>query len=639
MRLLALVAAISLLALPTLAEDGVAEQAAAYVSFLEAQEDLQAGNLESGREKLERVVALDPSAALARANLARIYLRMGERARALEQARRAVELAPKDAAGHKVLAEIAIARHYQTRRVADLETALTHLGDAAASEPRDASVWVAWIRELARAQRLDEARDVARQASATPGVDPALPWLALARTLLATGNAAESVAVLEGAEVEGRAAVPLLETLAELKAQEGDLPGQARALERLRAQRPGDPALDRRLGRIYLQLGDPFGAVGPLAAAAEQRPADVDLLHDLATAQVRLGEGSAALETLEVLEESQRTLRTLHLLARAARQAEEWVQAATWLEELLSGLDPSGRAEYGTSLAVQGAEAWIEAGEPERALALIEDASRAPGVLRLRLRALGELGRSDEAGALLEQRRLKEPDDPALVALAVERAAREGDQGAALETGLAWLRVRDERHAELARVAQWLAYWGNASLAAALLDAQGLPQDPGEEALRLRAGVLHAAGRLGEAEATYRQLLDGSPEDHGLLNDLGYLLASRGRDLDEAIEMLKRALEAEPDQPAYLDSLGYALLQDGRPEEALVLIRRAAQRASGGQQAEIREHLGDVYLALGDLPRALAEWRAALAYGATERERLLAKIRAHDDAEETEPAP
>ena len=103
--------------------------------------------------------------------------------------------------------------------------------------------------------------------------------------------------------------------------------------------------------------------------------------------------------------------------------------------------------------------------------------------------------------------------------------------------------------------------------------------------------------------------------------------------------MLKRALEADPDQPAYLDSLGYALLQAGRPEEALVLIRRAAQRASGTQQAEIREHLGDVYLALRDLPRALAEWRAALAYGASERERLLAKIREHAETENIEPAP
>ena len=52
------------------------------------------------------------------------------------------------------------------------------------------------------------------------------------------------------------------------------------------------------------------------------------------------------------------------------------------------------------------------------------------------------------------------------------------------------------------------------------------------------------------------------------LNYLGYLLAVRGEQLDEAIQLVQRALKEEPDNGAYLDSLGWAYFRRGNLDEA-----------------------------------------------------------------------
>ena len=90
----------------------------------------------------------------------------------------------------------------------------------------------------------------------------------------------------------------------------------------------------------------------------------------------------------------------------------------------------------------------------------------------------------------------------------------------------------------------------------------------------------------------------------------GLLYAENNRKLDEAETLLKRALAIEPENPFYLDSLGWVYYRQGRGEEALSLIQQAIHQMES-DDAELRDHLGDIYLLLGDTERALAEWRHA----------------------------
>ena len=86
-------------------------------------------------------------------------------------------------------------------------------------------------------------------------------------------------------------------------------------------------------------------------------------------------------------------------------------------------------------------------------------------------------------------------------------------------------------------------------------------------------------------------------------NDLGYLYAEQGKNLEKAESMIRKAVQEEPDKPAYLDSLGWVLFKRGKAEGgpgAAPEGRRAAEGRGeeGGAppDATIREHLGDVYL-------------------------------------------
>ncbi len=603
-------------------------RAIAYQRWFEALELASAGRNAEARRKLEEILEIDAGAAEVHAMLARLCLKDGDVMCAESRASRAVELVPDLADGHRVLAEIDLQQLQRTGAGAALERALGHLAAAARGAPHDANTWNAWIRALAANGRDDEAKDVAARAAATPGVDPSVPWMTLARIFLGRGQAERAIAVLDAVDVQGRGAVPILETLADLKGGRGDLRGQAAALERLRQYRPDDADLAHRLGAVLLELGDFYGAERPLRDAFEARANDPLVRRDLARGLVRLGRGAAALDLLREMPQAYRAPHTLILWAQAAEQAGRFAESADRLDELAATLGDDDRKSFGGSLRLRSARNRLRAGQPDRALALTEGQDRDPSLLRVRLQALDQAARTMEAETLLRQRRGAEPYDAALIALDVERVARRSGRDLAVQSVVA--NVRDVPHARRAGLvvdtAEWLAAWDQVDLAAALLDAEGAPDVVDVPVLRGRAGTLSAAGRAGEAEALYRKALVAAPDDDGLLNDLGYLLASENRSIPEAVTLLERAVKLRPDQTAYLDSLGWALHRAGRTGEALPLLRRAAQKAKEREEPTIREHLGDVYLALGDEDRARAEWEAALALGSGQRQRLLQKI-------------
>ena len=94
------------------------------------------------------------------------------------------------------------------------------------------------------------------------------------------------------------------------------------------------------------------------------------------------------------------------------------------------------------------------------------------------------------------------------------------------------------------------------------------------------------------------------------LNYLGYLLASRGEQLDEAIRLVQKALEAEPDNPAYLDSLGWAYFRKGDLDGAEKNLSAAAQKLP--ENSEIQDHLGDLHARRQRWSEAIAAWTRAL---------------------------
>ena len=97
---------------------------------------------------------------------------------------------------------------------------------------------------------------------------------------------------------------------------------------------------------------------------------------------------------------------------------------------------------------------------------------------------------------------------------------------------------------------------------------------------------------------------------HEAYNYLGYTFAEQGKNLDEAIELIKHALELDPDNGAYVDSLGWAYYKKGMYDKALRKLERATKLVS--EDHIIRDHLGDVYYKLNMNDKALVQWEKAL---------------------------
>lgn len=132
------------------------------------------------------------------------------------------------------------------------------------------------------------------------------------------------------------------------------------------------------------------------------------------------------------------------------------------------------------------------------------------------------------------------------------------------------------------------------------------PDDEG--AVLGRAELLLRMGRLDESIAQYRRAVRRWPESAMSLNALGYTLADRTDEYDEAEELIRKALEYDPHSPAIIDSLGWVLYKLGHNEEALEELQRAYDSLD---EPEVASHIVEVLDALGRRDEALEFLEAA----------------------------
>lgn len=121
--------------------------------------------------------------------------------------------------------------------------------------------------------------------------------------------------------------------------------------------------------------------------------------------------------------------------------------------------------------------------------------------------------------------------------------------------------------------------------------------------------ALHAAGKLAEAEQSYRKALEIDPNHRAALVDLASLLLARGMP-GAAEQRSRQALRLYPKTVAAHVNLGSALEAQGRLEEATASYRAALQLDPACVQAV--SNLGGALLNLDDLEQAERYVRKAL---------------------------
>ena len=145
---------------------------------------------------------------------------------------------------------------------------------------------------------------------------------------------------------------------------------------------------------------------------------------------------------------------------------------------------------------------------------------------------------------------------------------------------------------------------------------RAVEQSPKSGSLHLLlASLLEASGRTEDAMAHYESAIELDPELAIAKNNLAYLMAERGKDLDRALDLAQEAKAKLPDNPNAADTLGWVLYKKNVPAAAIGYLREAA----GGLRPEdpslplVRHHLALAYEANEEPEQAIAALEQAVA--------------------------
>ena len=132
---------------------------------------------------------------------------------------------------------------------------------------------------------------------------------------------------------------------------------------------------------------------------------------------------------------------------------------------------------------------------------------------------------------------------------------------------------------------------------------KALEVQPDQPRIHHFLGVLYEMGGQADKAVThYEKAIDIKPDLAESKNNLAYLYAERGENLDRALDLAQDAKSLMPDDPNTADTLGWVLHQRGASSAAITYLREAEAGFEPGDAnlGLIRHHLALAYEASGD---------------------------------------
>src|SRR5262249_582845 len=141
--------------------------------------------------------------------------------------------------------------------------------------------------------------------------------------------------------------------------------------------------------------------------------------------------------------------------------------------------------------------------------------------------------------------------------------------------------------------------------------------------------ILEAQDRPSDAQRRYEQILAASPRSFVAANNLAWLYAQHGGNLDVALGLAQTAVQRAPDQPQVNDTLGWIYYKKDLPGQAIAALRRSVEKDS--TNPIYHYHLALAYSQGGDRARAKELLERALALdpqfeGSTDARKLLVSL-------------
>ena len=135
--------------------------------------------------------------------------------------------------------------------------------------------------------------------------------------------------------------------------------------------------------------------------------------------------------------------------------------------------------------------------------------------------------------------------------------------------------------------------------------------------------VFQQQGKIEEAKESYTQALKTDPNQAMAANNLAYLLAEEGKDLNSALGWAQSARKSLPDNPNIADTLGWVYYKMGSYVLARDQVRFAASKQP--DNADFQYHLGMIYKQTKQMSEAQAALKKAVSGSKDSKEKSLAE--------------
>jgi len=606
------------------------------------------GNLDAARKYIDQLVELEPSFR-SYSMLGRHLVRTNESAAAEDAFKKALELSKQSrAVGYRNLAGFYFNEERLDEAVATLEQGISTVED-------EGKLDLIYLLARFYISKGDTAKadELVQQATVAKADDPQ-PWLVLSSYKSRQNDSAAALAAVEKAlEIDPKHRGAMLRK-AELKVDSGYRDKDEAAIaegrkivDEVLAIEPSNPEALFVRAKIEMAELDPKAAAQTLRSALDVRPDWAQGRFVLGSALMLLGDQNGAraelaraVELDPALLEARRALARIHASLGEHEYAIE--QGRAFLRE-----QPDDGA---TRILV--AQSLVNLGKRDEAaaeLAAIPESSRDADSWYAVGRMQMAQGKIDEGRAALLKANEGRPNHPEILDALHRIDARTGR----LEESLARIRAAVAAEPESAKLAM---LEGNAALAqrdlagAEAAYKRAVELDPKDSAAFQRlAGFYRLTNRLDESIATLQRSLEQSPSDARLherlatlleyqgdtagamkhyeeaigldsslgesKNNLAYLLAERGGDLDRALDLAQEAKALLPDNPSAADTLGWVLFKRGIPSAAIGYLREAVAGFSADDErlGIVRHHLAQAYEANEQPDKALETLDEALA--------------------------
>ena len=356
--------------------------------------------------------------------------------------------------------------------------------------------------------------------------------------------------------------------------------GKARNnLETAVSIRPEYTPAKEALAEVQLQLQDGRASAESSAEILRRDPVDLQsrLVHAMAMRLV--GEPKKAREDLQIALALHRNSREAHLrLASLDLFDKRYPEADKGFRQVLASGDPRG--------AVGIAETAVAQGHVEEAIKeLTAQCAKFPGSFECfsTLAVLeSRAGHYADAKTVFQHLIAIRPTIPELYVRLGETQAKTGDTAGALAS------FQNAHRLDPSSI--------NAALGIALL--------------------LDATGKKKEAAAAYEEVLRMDATNAQALNNLAYIKADEGVDLDRAMAMAQGAVQRAPSNLNYSDTLGYVYFKHGLLRESRTTLEPLAK--THPQNPAFHLHLAMTLYALGRKDLARPELKLAMANSPTQ---------------------